>query len=140
MTCSTADGSSSCVSKAARSNVNTTLAPPRLDANSTCNDNSQRYQSWQISDWLRQYEMDPNSTWPGSSTSPSLKDSGPAFTLSNEANTDVFSCSPSSRQNSTFAATCVSKTTGSQTSTASFQFDTSTDLMTITQSWACGGT
>ncbi|KAI2607819.1 hypothetical protein GGR54DRAFT_652070 [Hypoxylon sp. NC1633] len=125
----TAEGSDSCMLTSDGLSIVTTGGPTHLVADS-CTDNSESYQSWQVEDWQRQYEMVPGSSTPDS-------DTGPSFTLRNMANTDVFSCSPSRSQNGTFEGVCESATAGSLTSTAIFHFDSRISVLIITQSWNC---
>ncbi|KAI1077114.1 hypothetical protein F5B20DRAFT_553234 [Whalleya microplaca] len=136
MDCTTDDeGSSSCTlvsaSDGSSLSVSTTGGPARVDAGSTCTDNSERYQSWQLEQWSRQYELLPGSSSPSS-------DTGPSFTLRNMANTDVFDCSTSGSQDSTFDGTCTPVAEGNSTTTATFTFDPQLDILIVTQSWDCG--
>jgi hypothetical protein len=141
MNCTAVEGGSSfCIpsttSDGARPSlrIDTTLAPAALDATAACTENSKRYQSWQLENWFRKYEMDPASLAPGSVTAPK-SDTGPSFTLKNTANNDMFSCTSSGQKNSTFDGSCKSNST---TTTAKFQFDPKLDFLTITQEWNCG--
>ncbi|OTB03258.1 hypothetical protein M426DRAFT_12842 [Hypoxylon sp. CI-4A] len=131
--CSAAtDGSSSsCALTAAALSITTKGAPARLAADS-CADNLDRYQSWQLEGWHRQYERAPGSTDPPTS------DSGPSFTLRNMANTDVFDCvSQGSRnRNTTFDGTC-SSAEENPTTAAEFRFDSTLDVLSVTQNWSC---
>ncbi|KAI1097559.1 hypothetical protein F4804DRAFT_167063 [Jackrogersella minutella] len=132
MDCTTnADGSNSCMLNGEGLAVTTTGAPAHSEADS-CADNSQSYQSWQLENWQRQYEMVP-----GAPSATPESDTGPSFTLRNMANTDVFNCSTSGNQNSTFDGTCRSAAEHNPTTTASFRFDTQRDILTITQHWNC---
>ncbi|KAI1505990.1 hypothetical protein F5X99DRAFT_427863 [Biscogniauxia marginata] len=122
--------------------ITTKAAPARLDAGSDCADNSERYQSWQLENWIRQYELDPGYLSSSPATA-SPSDTGPSFTLRNMANTDIFDCSTSANQsNSTFDGTCKSEIEGDSASTtmATFRFDTELDILMITQTWNCSNT
>lgn len=140
MNCTTAEGTGYCVPTSTSTGgrptlrIDTTATPAPLDSSSACTDNSKRYQSWQIEKWLRTFEMDPASLPPGSGTPPP-SDTGPSFTLKSMANSDVFSCTTSGRQSSTFEGSCKSNST---TTTAKFLFDPKLDYLTITQNWNCG--
>ncbi|KAH9987436.1 hypothetical protein F4779DRAFT_284989 [Xylariaceae sp. FL0662B] len=137
MDCATDDeGSETCILKGASDGSSLTVStqggPARVEAGSTCTDNSERYQSWQLENWLRQYERDPGS-------SSTLSDTGPSFTLRNMANTDVFDCTTSGNENNTFDGTCTPVAEeSSTTATATFSFDPQLDMLIVTQSWDCG--
>ncbi|KAL7624105.1 hypothetical protein AAE478_005662 [Parahypoxylon ruwenzoriense] len=132
MDCTTPEGdSTSCTLNSNGLDIVTKGGPAHLEAGTSCADNSEKYQSWQLEEWRRQYELAPGSTAQPSS------DTGPSFTLRNMANTDVFDCSPSENKNNTFDGTCKSAAEGNSTSTATFHFDRTIDILTITQSWNC---
>ncbi|KAI1386027.1 uncharacterized protein F4822DRAFT_360675 [Hypoxylon trugodes] len=128
-----AEDGSSCTLKGNGQDITTKGSPARLAADS-CTDNSQRYQSWQLENWQRQYEAIPGSTAGPQS------DTGPSFVLRNMANTDVFNCSPSGNQNSTFEGTCLATAEGSSTTSATFSFDPKIDVLIINQHWNCSET
>ncbi|KAI1486188.1 hypothetical protein F5X96DRAFT_261195 [Biscogniauxia mediterranea] len=140
-----ADGPTSCTLQtggtAASPSLNTTASQPPLEGGSGCTDNSDRYQSWQLENWLRQYESIPGSS-AGSGTS-GTSDTGPTFTLRSMANSDVFKCSPSGvGSGDTFDGTCTSAAEGDATDTttttaATFLFDSQLDILKVTQSWNC---
>ncbi|KAI1370846.1 hypothetical protein F4677DRAFT_464926 [Hypoxylon crocopeplum] len=132
MNCTTTDEESSCMLIGTAVEGTTTGAPAHVEAD-TCADNSQSYQSWQLENWQRQYEMAPGSTSPGS-------DTGPSFTLRNMANTDVFDCSPSGIQNAVFDGTCKPTAEGNSTTTATFSFNPQSYMLVITQHWDCSDT
>ncbi|KAI5918440.1 hypothetical protein F4810DRAFT_715433 [Camillea tinctor] len=113
--------------------LNTQASPPPLEAGSSCTENSDRYQSWQLENWLRQYEMIP-----GSVTRPS-SDTGPSFLLRSMANSDVFECSASGDgSDNTFDGTCVAAGDATNTTTsATFRFDSLLNMLEVTQSWNC---
>ncbi|CAJ2510941.1 Uu.00g065660.m01.CDS01 [Anthostomella pinea] len=131
MDCADVDGSSNCILPTSL-NVTTQAAPARLQTNPTCTDNSARYQSWQLENWTRQYEMVP-----GSSAITPQSDTGTSFTLRNMVNSDMFNCSPSGDQNDTFVGTCTPATGGSPTTTATFRFEPLRGMLSITQQWSC---
>ncbi|KAI0838583.1 hypothetical protein F5Y06DRAFT_49931 [Hypoxylon sp. FL0890] len=132
MDCTTnTDGSTSCMLKGNGLDATTTGSLARLGADS-CADNSQRYQSWQLEKWQRQYEMIP-----GSSSSMPESDTGPSFVLRNMANTDLFNCSTLGTQNSTSDGFCKLATEGNKMTTASFHFDPQLDILTVNQHWNC---
>ncbi|KAI1408008.1 hypothetical protein F5Y13DRAFT_205208 [Hypoxylon sp. FL1857] len=132
MDCSTStEGSTSCMLKGNGLDATTTGSPARLGADS-CTDNSQRYQSWQLENWKRQYEMVP-----GSSSSVPQSDTGPSFVLRNMANTDLFNCTTAGIQNNAFDGACKLATEGNTTTTAAFHFDPQLDILTVTQHWNC---
>ncbi|KAI0599617.1 hypothetical protein F4775DRAFT_119142 [Biscogniauxia sp. FL1348] len=144
MNCAVADGPTSCTLQsddaATSPSFNTTSSPPPLEAGSACTDNSDRYQSWQLENWQRQYELVPGS----SASSPSgTSDTGPSFTLRNMANSDVFKCSASEDgSGNTFDGTCTSGAEGdatntTTTTTATFLFDSQLDILKVTQTWNC---
>ncbi len=81
--------------------------------------------------------MDPGSSMPGSKTPP-LSDTGPSFMLTNMANSDVFNCTTSGKQNSTFDGSCKPASAATSSSTAKFHFDPELDMLEITQHWNCG--
>ncbi|KAK1761696.1 hypothetical protein QBC33DRAFT_462861 [Phialemonium atrogriseum] len=138
MNCTEAvEGTSHCVSVSndARLAIVTEQEPARLDVSSACADNSNRYQSWELEEWHRRYEMAPESTVP-----PPEEDTDLSFTLRNMANTDVFNCTISGKQlqNATLDGVCES-TAGeaNPTTAANFRFDPERDMLTITQQWNC---
>ncbi|XXH00581.1 hypothetical protein Hte_006929 [Hypoxylon texense] len=98
------------------------------------------YQSWQLEQWTRRYTLAPGTKTPSA-------DTGPAFTLRNMANSDVFACAPApaagpdadSGSGSAFRGSCAWAGEGNSTAatTAVFTFDPETDLLTITQTWIC---
>ncbi|KAI2465374.1 hypothetical protein F4781DRAFT_438848 [Annulohypoxylon bovei var. microspora] len=128
---SSTDDSEICMLKGSGLAVTTKggLAHVETDA---CADDSQSYQSWQLENWQRQYELIP-----GSSSATPDSDTGPSFTLKNMANKDVFDCSTSGSKNSTFDGTCQAAPEGNSTTTAEFHFDSQLDILTITQHWNC---
>ncbi|KAI8962791.1 hypothetical protein F5Y11DRAFT_347146 [Daldinia sp. FL1419] len=133
MDCTTSEeDGTSCMLQGDGINVTTTGNPARLAADS-CADNSERYQSWQLENWLRRYELAPGSP---SSSAPS-SDSGPSFVLKNMANTDVFNCKTSETQNNTLTGSCESDTEESSSTTATFSFDRELNVLTIKQHWNC---
>jgi hypothetical protein len=132
------DGSSYCILKSTSTgarptlNIATKLAAASLNATSPCADNTKRYQSWKLRDWLRRIVMEPGS----SPTNPKLvSDSGPSFTLQNMASGDVFRCATSGKENATFVGGCQSA--NGTTTTAEFQFDSQLNMLEITQHWKC---
>ncbi len=142
------DGANHCVPKAAAgrtgvSTVTTKQSPAPLDAGSACADNSNRYQSWQIQNWERRYQMVPASAQPGT-PEPPPDDSGPSFTLRSMANSDVFLCEAADKQDDAFDGTCTpddgtgggAKVPASSQKTT-YRFDPKLDMITITQHWNC---
>ncbi|KAI0846069.1 hypothetical protein F5Y00DRAFT_272314 [Daldinia vernicosa] len=125
------DGTS-CMLKGKGLDITTTGSPARL-ATDSCADNAERYQSWQLENWLRRYEQVPGSP---SSSAPS-SDTGPSFILRNMANTDVFNCTTSGSQNNTLTGSCESDAEESSTTTATFSFDRQINVLTIKQHWNC---
>ncbi|KAI1258735.1 hypothetical protein F5Y18DRAFT_444019 [Xylariaceae sp. FL1019] len=107
-----------------------------IGSNATCEDNSKAYQSWQLEDWHRQYELAP-----GSTTSSPSSDTGPSFTLRNLANNGVFNCTPSPEAaENVFQGNCTAAGASSPyVTSASFQFDPELDILSITERYTCGG-
>ncbi|KAJ2992200.1 hypothetical protein NUW58_g2244 [Xylaria curta] len=136
--CKTADDESAhCTLKSKATSpslqIKTIPAAPRLAANATCGDNEKVYQSWQLENWRRQYRLTP-----GNPVTPPPMDSGPAFTLRNMANGDVFECAPEKKtEENVFGGACI-HTSVSASTKASFRFDPALDLLVVTQSWECG--
>ncbi|KAI1086026.1 hypothetical protein F5B19DRAFT_201393 [Rostrohypoxylon terebratum] len=126
-----AEGGESCMLTGSGLAVTTKggLAHAETDA---CAESSQSYQSWQLENWQRRYELIP-----GSSSITPDSDTGPSFTLRNMANKDVFNCSTSGNENGTFDGTCQSASEGNSSTTAEFIFDSRLDILTITQNWDC---
>ncbi|KAH9909249.1 hypothetical protein F4778DRAFT_768167 [Xylariomycetidae sp. FL2044] len=143
MLCSaTADGGDSCMLNGnltrAELTTNTTEAPARLPAGSSCADNSDRAQSWQLEGWQRQYEIAP-----GSVAIVPQTDTGPSFTLWNMANSDVFECAAAKGEgdgddDASFEGTCTQAVEGTSSTIAKFRFDPGLDMLVITQEWTCG--
>ncbi|KAI1799430.1 hypothetical protein F4811DRAFT_106598 [Daldinia bambusicola] len=132
MDCSTSDEyGTSCMLKDEGLDVTTTGRPARLAADS-CADNAHRYQSWQLENWQRRYELVPGAP---SSSAPS-SDTGPSFILRNMANTDTFNCTTSESKDSTSTGTCKLDTEESPT-TATFSFNRQLNVLTIKQHWNC---
>ncbi|KAI2631580.1 hypothetical protein GGS26DRAFT_100816 [Hypomontagnella submonticulosa] len=132
MDCATnTDNSTSCMLKGDGASITTTGALARAQTD-TCEDNTQRYQSWQLENWRRKYEMVP-----GSPDATPLTDSGPSFTLRNMANTDVFNCSTNGNQRETIDGTCQLTSEGNITTIAWFRFEPRRDVIVISQRWYC---
>ncbi|KAH8900758.1 hypothetical protein GQ53DRAFT_815617 [Thozetella sp. PMI_491] len=128
----TSDGGSVCdLSPRTGINLTTTELPVGLGPGASCAENAKRYQSWEVSKWSRQYVLEPGST------GLPRNDTGPSFTLSNMANSDVLDCKTSGIQSSTFEGSCTSLTANSTTS-GSFRFNRDTDMLTVAQQWKCG--
>ncbi|KAI8624138.1 heterokaryon incompatibility protein-domain-containing protein [Xylariaceae sp. FL1651] len=138
MDCTTAtDTSISCALKSnttdSSQQVNTKSSLGQLATGATCEDNANAYQSWQLENWHRQYEITP-----GDPVSTPPMDTGPSFTLRNLANGGVFDCAPLGKTTKTdvFDGACKPATAGANT-TATFQFDRVLDMVYITQQWEC---
>ncbi|KAI1772821.1 hypothetical protein F4818DRAFT_125659 [Hypoxylon cercidicola] len=129
-----ADGAESCMLDPAlpapKASITTRGGPAHVSSGAACADDAAPYQSWQLERWTRRYALAPGSTTPSA-------DSGPAFTLRNMANRDVFACAPG--PDSAFRGDCAWAGEGDSTSatTAAFTFDPEMDLLTITQTWIC---
>jgi len=151
MNCTTgSDGTSHCVRTGdpVQSNYNlplsTTQLPDRTEGpatSSSCAANKKSYQSWQLEQWHRQYEMAPASLKSGTPTAPSA-DTGPSFKISNLASADVFNCTPSGKKDDKgiFQGSCakMGATSNGTASAAIYQFDPKMDMLTIMQQWDCG--
>jgi len=136
MNCTTADdGSKLCIPKTNGTRlaipVTTKQGAARLAADS-CAENEKSYQAWQLEQWTRNYDLPAGTSTPAA-------DTGPSFTLRSVANSDVFTCTPSGQQNSSFTGTCTASAAGNATSTAKFAFDPKLEMLQITQHWSCGG-
>ncbi|KAI8946150.1 hypothetical protein F4801DRAFT_79975 [Xylaria longipes] len=134
------DGSAHCTLKSQTTSpglqVNTVPGAPRLAANATCEDNAKVYQSWQLANWRRQYKLTP-----GDPVSPPPMDSGPSFTLLNQANGGVFECAPGNKtEENVFDGTCTQAggADAAENTEATFRFDPVLDMLFVTQSWNCG--
>lgn len=102
---------------------------------SGCPDSESTYQSWQLQQWQRQYELPPGS----SLSEPPKNDTGPRFVLRNVRNrgADFFTCTTSGEvEDESFAGTCAAADQPSA-STAEFVFDRKLDMLTVTQHWQC---
>lgn len=118
---------------------NTTLVPSPLAATANCTDNKELYQSWRLEKWLRQYQMAPASTTPGSPSTPTA-DTGPSFTLTSLVNSEVFNCTVSGKQSSIFNGDCKPTASGSPANStqASFAFDPELNMLTVREDINCG--
>lgn len=106
------------------------------EPDSGCPESPGSYQSWQLEQWQRQYELPPGS----SLSDPPKADTGPRFVLRNMRNraTDSFNCTNSGEvEDESFTGTCVAADQASA-STADFVFDRKLDMLTVTQHWKCG--
>lgn len=102
---------------------------------SGCPGSVSSYQSWQLEQWQRQYELPPGS----SSSDPPKTDTGPRFVLRNMRNrgADSFTCTTSGQvEDDSFTGTCAAADQASA-STAEFVFDRKLDMLTVTQHWQC---
>lgn len=117
---------SSCFSKAERINLETKQEDSALAAGAACADNRKRSQSWVVENYARTFSR-------ADSRQPITADSGPAFTLRNLANGDVFNCTSTAGPG---AGKCVGGGSSSST-TAKFHFDTQRDHLTVSQHWTC---
>lgn len=138
MNCATTEeGSEACALVASNSMAFTTKGGQTpQEPGSGCPDNVGIYQSWQLEQWQRQYELPPGS----SLSDPPKADTGPRFVLRNMRNrgSDSFTCTTSGEvEDERFTGTCVAAD-GASASTAEFVFDRKLDMLTITQSWQCG--
>ena len=110
--------------------------PTPQEPGSGCPDTSESYQSWQLEQWERQYELPPGS----SSSDPSKADTGPKFVLKNmrnRAGADSFACASSGDvEDEKFTGTCTAADEASA-STADFVFDRKLNMLTVTQHWEC---
>ena len=129
------DGSSHCRLKRPL-DVTTRQAPDRLVNGSPCTTNSERFQSWELTNWSRQYGMIPGSPTPDSEAAPA-KDTSPSFTLSNIANSDLLRCAPSGRTNGTVNGMCTSAAPVNSTAATTFTFDPRLGMIKVTQQWNC---
>jgi hypothetical protein len=131
LNCTTTEGVRTC-NLANRTGVNLTATEVSegADPEVACEDNVDRYQSWEITKWHRQYELAP-----GSDGEPS-NDTGPSFTIGNMANNGSFECTTSTVQEDAFEGSCTSSTGASDT-TAKFRFVSDIGMLTLTQSWTC---
>ncbi|KAI1342159.1 hypothetical protein F5Y15DRAFT_430592 [Xylariaceae sp. FL0016] len=118
---------------AAALRIDTKSNPVQPASNGTCADNEKTYQSWELQQWHREYDIAPGSTTITPST-----DTGPSFTLKNLANNDAFNCSSTADPSGTFSGACASAAEDGAKSTAKFMFDPATDVLTISQQWTCG--
>ena len=115
---------SSCFSKSDRVNMQTKQEESPLAAGASCADNQKRSQSWLIEHYTRSFEREDG-------IGPLKADSGPAFTLRNLANSEVFNCT-------SVAGPGEGKCVGASASTtAKFHFDAKRDHLTVTQHFNC---
>ncbi|KAI1762691.1 hypothetical protein GGR53DRAFT_532229 [Hypoxylon sp. FL1150] len=127
----TTDGPESCtLNAAAKPSITTQGRPAHASTGTGCADDAGLYQSWQLESWVRKYKMAAGTQTPS-------EDSGPAFTLRNMANSDVFACAPGA--DSAYRGDCAWAGEGESApaTTATFEFDSERDLLTITQTWIC---
>lgn len=109
--------------------------PTPQEPGSGCPSSVDEYQSWQLEQWQRQYELPPGS----SSSDPPSADTGPHFVLRNMRNraADSLSCTNSGAvEDEKFTGTCVAAN-GTSVSTAEFVFDRELSMLTIDQHWQC---
>lgn len=137
MSCATTtEGSEACALAPSDSKGFTTKGSPTpQEPGSSCPDSTEIYQSWQLEQWQRQYELSPGS----SSSDPPKADTGPKFVLRNMQNTraDTFNCTNSGEvSDEKFTGTCVAVGQASP-STVEFIFDRKLDMLTVTQHWQC---
>ncbi|KAG6357336.1 hypothetical protein INS49_015214, partial [Diaporthe citri] len=138
MNCATTEeGSEVCALVASDSMGFTTKGGPTpQEPDNGCPDSVDSYQSWQLEQWQRQYELAPGS----SLSDPPKADTGPRFVLRNMRNrgADAFNCTTSGGVgDERFTGTCVAAD-GASASTAEFIFDRKLDMLTVTQRWQCG--
>ena len=132
MKCATGNGTASHCDLVKPVRLSTKIEPPVLDEAANCESLAARYQSWQIGNWLRTYELAPGYLNPPS------QDTGPYFMLKNLAVDNLFECSDLFNMNGTFLGQCHS-TVGNRISTSvTFTFDLEVDFLTVTQNWLCG--
>lgn len=138
MNCATTeDGSETCALVPSDSmGFITKGGPTPQEPGSGCSDNVGSYQSWQLEQWQRQYELPPGS----SLSDPPKADTGPRFVLRNMRNrgADSFNCTTSGEvEDERFTGNCVAADQASA-STVDFVFDRKLDMLTVTQHWQCG--
>ncbi|GAW27392.1 putative UPF0061 protein [Rosellinia necatrix] len=113
--------------------VQTVPGVPSLPAGAPCEDNARVYQSWQLENWRRQYQLTP-----GDPVTPPPMDSGPSFKLRNLASGDAFECVPGNKtEDNVFDGLCTQAAAAASTR-ASFRFDPMLDILVVTQHWECG--
>ncbi len=143
LNCTSSEGSDVCIPKATSTGarpdwrIQTKIQPDLIEpASSSCADNSKKYQSWQVDNWRRRFEMVPSSLPAG--TAPSV-DTGPSFSLKNIAKNETFVCTTAGKEKAIFQGSCASSAGGDGGSKASFTFDPVLNYLTVKQAWACGG-
>lgn len=137
MNCATTeDGSETCALVPSNSMGFTTKGGQTpQEPDSGCPDSAGIYQSWQLEQWQRQYELPPGS----SLSDPPKADTGPHFVLRNMRNiaADSFNCTTSGGvEDERFTGTCAAADQASA-STAEFVFDRKLNMLTVTQHWQC---
>ena len=138
MNCATtAEGSEMCALVPSDSMEFTTKggATPH-EPGSDCSNTADNYQSWQLEQWQRQYELPPGS----SSSDPPKADTGPHFVLRNMRNrrADSFICATSGPvEDENFTGFCVAADEASP-GTVEFVFDRKLSMLTVNQHWQCG--